>query len=103
MSGEMYPEDKKPPETGAGPVAPPVVVVKPESTLKITETQGEQSDTTMAVMTKMFIGIALGPKFAPIQARYGLPSDPIVLSLFFTGAVHKLHDILKKATGWTWL
>lgn len=62
-----------------------------------------QPDDTAAVITKMIVGIILGPKLSPILISWGIPADPILMSVVISGALHKIHQIVKQQTGYTWL
>lgn len=79
-----------PQETIPGPAAPPAPTT-------------QDSDETTAFLTKMLVGMILGPKLSPILAQLGITVDPTMLSVVIGGALHKLHKFLQAETGWTWL
>jgi hypothetical protein len=60
-------------------------------------------DQTMAIVTKFVVAVLVSPRLAPILARVGIPTDPVLLSAIVMIALHKAHVIAKQTTGWTWL
>ena len=65
--------------------------------------QPERSDDTTSYLVKTLVAVVLGPKLSPYLVSWGIPLDPIMLSVVIGGFLHKAHQIIKAQTGWNWL
>lgn len=65
--------------------------------------QPPAEDNTMGLIVKMATAVLAAPKVSAYLATAGITIDPAMASLFIAGLLHKGHQILKQATGWSWL
>lgn len=78
--------------TPPGPATSTVLVQQPAS-----------DDNTMGLIIKMATAVLAAPAISTWLAAHGIVIDPTMASLLIAGALHKVHQILKQSTGWTWL
>ena len=81
------------------PPVPPTAIVQERSD----DPQAERSDDITSYLVKTLVAVVLGPKLSPYLVSWGIPLDPLALTIIIGGALHKAHQILKAQTGWTWL
>lgn len=58
---------------------------------------------TTPFLVKVIVAVIVGPKIGGILAQHGVNLDPATITTVVAGLLHKLHLVVKQATGWTWL
>lgn len=73
-------------------------------TTTVTEKKTTEAPDAMASFAaKMIVAYFTGPKMSAILMAHGIAVDPAVATFVIAGTLHKVHDILKKKTGYDWL